>query len=325
MKLLERLRGTAPAPRALMPRPGDVAISVVVPLYQHARYVAAALASVLAQEAPPREILVIDDGSTDDGARVAERALAGIAATRVLRQDNRGAAATLNEAVRLAESDWIAVLNSDDLFVPGKLVTCQRLIAEQPDTALLAGGITLIDEKGHALTAGIAADWMRRARDFAARAGHPPLALLNENFVATTSNIVFRRALWQRLGGFAPLRYCHDLDFLLRGWAATPLVIVEEALVQYRVHARNTIGEDIRGVRLELAAVIAEAMHVLGPRLLPGTADAGFALFAEFLRNKALTDLVTYFTVLRGQFADAHAFYRHVTAEPQRGRFMAAC
>ena len=248
-----------------------------------------------------------------------------MAPARVLRQANRGAAETINEAVRLATSDWIAVLNSDDLFLPDKLAHCQRIIAERPDAQMIAGGIALIDANGVTLTSGIAADWLHRAHDFAARAAHPPLALLNENFVATTSNMVFTRALWQRLGGFAALRYCHDLDFLLRGLAAAPVVIADAAQVQYRVHARNTIGEDVRGVRVELAAVIAEALHTLGPRLLPLGGDDGFAHFSEFLRNKALSDLVLYFAALRGRFADAHAFYRHVVAEPQRSRFMDAC
>ena len=324
MTLLRRLRG-APAARHLAPREGDAAVSVVVPLYQHARYVAAALDSVLAQTAPPREILVIDDGSTDDGARIAERRLRDVAPTRVLRQANRGAAETINAAVQLAACGWIAVLNSDDLFLPDKLAHCQRIIAERPDAQMIAGGIALIGAKGETLTSGIAADWLRRAQDFAARAAHPALSLLNENFVATTSNMVFTRALWQHLGGFAALRYCHDLDFLLRGLAAAPAAIMDEAQVQYRVHAHNTIGEDVRGVRVELAAVIAEALHALGPRLLPPGGDDGFAHFTEFLRNKALSDLVLYFVTLRGRFADAHAFYRHVVAGPQRSRFMDAC
>lgn len=321
MSLLDRLRG-ATGPRRAAPRPGDVPVSVVVPLYQHARYVGAALESVLAQTAPPQEIIVLDDGSTDDGAAVAERALRGVAGAQVLRQENRGAAETINAAVARAGNDWLAVLNSDDLFAPDKLAACQRILAGQPDTALIAGRIALIDQGGRALRSGVAADWLARAHDFAARAAHPPLALLNENFVATTSNMVFSRALWQRLGGFAPLRYCHDLDFLLRAFASAPVAIDAAEHVRYRVHAANTIGEDVRGVRVELAAVIAEALTGLGPRLLPADAAGGLSAFREFLRNKALSDLVLYFVALRGTFADAHAFYRHVTAEPQRRRFM---
>ncbi|MDA8249805.1 MAG: glycosyltransferase [Rhodospirillales bacterium] len=321
MRLLDRLRG-APAAR-LAPRAGDAPVSVVVPLYQHARYVAAALASALAQTAPPREILVIDDGSRDDGAAIAARALRGVAGARVLRQDNRGAAETINAAVAQAAGDWIAVLNSDDQFAPDKLARCQLVMAAQPDATLIAGGIALVDAAGRRLQRGVSADWLRRAHDFAGRAAHPPLALLNENFVATTSNMVFTRALWRQLGGFAPLRYCHDLDFLLRAFACAHVAIDAEAVhVLYRVHEANTIAEDVRGVRVELAAVIAEAMASLGPRLLPQDDDAGFALFREFLRNKAVSEAVLYFTALRGRFADAHAFYRHVTAEPQRTRFL---
>jgi glycosyltransferase involved in cell wall biosynthesis len=321
VRLLDRVLRSHPTPRE-----GDVAISVVVPLYQHAQYVAAALRSILAQTAPPAEILVIDDGSRDGGAEVAEQALRGVPGARVVRQSNHGAAATINQAVELASSEWIAVLNSDDLFAPGKLALCQRVLAAEPEVALIAGGIGLIDAAGRRVRDGVPADWLQRAKNFAARTSHLPLALLNENFVASTSNMVFTRSLWRQLGGFAPLRYCHDLDFLLRAFAQARLAIDTTAEhVLYRVHAANTIGEDVRAVRVELAAVIAVAAAALGPRLLPVDEAAGFSAFREFLHNKALSDLVLYFTVLHSSFADAHAFYRYVTAEPQRSRFMEAC
>ena len=323
MKLVELWPWPAAGRRA--PREGDVPVSVVVPLYEHARYVGAALGSVLAQTASPAEIIVIDDGSTDDGAAIAERTLRGVAQAQVLRRENRGAAETINEAVGRAGSDWIAVLNSDDLFAPGKLAACQRIFAERPEVALIAGRIAPIDARGRRIEAGVPADWLRRAQDFAARAAHPPLALLNENFVATTSNMVFTRALWRQLGGFAPLRYCHDLDFLVRAFAVARVSIDDAAEhVLYRVHQANTIGEDVRHVRVELAAVIAEAMAALGPALLPAEEAGGFAAFREFLRNKALSDLVLYFAALRGRFPDAPAFYRHVTEEPRRSAFAAA-
>ena len=313
-----------PAARVPTPRPGDAPISVVVPLYQHARYVAATLASVLAQTATAGEILVLDDGSSDGGAEIAGRTLRGVTPARVLRQPNRGAAETINAAVALAANDWIAVLNSDDLFLPEKLAQCQTLLAGAAAPELIAGGIRLIDAAGQPLTTGVAADWLHRAQDFAVRVAHPPLALLHENFVATTSNMVFTRALWQRLGGFAPLRYCHDLDFLLRAFGQARVAIDPAAQVQYRVHSANTIAGDMRAVRVELAAVIAEAIHTLGPRLLPADDAAGFAAFGECLRAKALSDLVLYFVTLRSRFADPHAFYRHVTAAPQHRSFLAA-
>lgn len=322
MTVLQRLFG-APRPGLQAPREGDAAISVVVPLFNHARYIAAALASVFEQDAPPCDIVLIDDGSQDGGFAVAEKLLRGIADAQVLRQDNCGAPATLNRAIELCRGEFVAVLNSDDRFAPGKLALCQAQLRSAPRPSLIAGRVALIDEAGRRRESGAAAEWLRRAQDFAARTGLTQLALLYENFVATTSNMVFARALWQRLGGFAPLRYCHDLDFLMQAYAHGPVAIDVQEHVFYRVHAANTIAEEAHGVRLDLAAVIAETVFAQGVRLLPHDDAATFDAFQEFLRNKALSELVLYLLTLRGRFADRHAFYRSIAEEPQRSRLIA--
>jgi glycosyltransferase involved in cell wall biosynthesis len=322
MTPLARLLGPRPRAAAPLPRPADVPLAVVVPLYNHARYIAAALDSVLVQTAPPAEIVVIDDGSEDGGAVIAERVLRHVPGARVLRQDNHGAHAALNRAIGLCRGELVAVLNSDDQFLPHKLAYCQEKVVATPRPALIAGRVALCDASGRRLERGLAADWLRRAHDFLERSSLPQLALLNENFVATTSNMVFTRALWEQVGGFAPLRYCHDLDFLMQAFAAGPVMLDERAHVLYRVHDANTIGEDVHAVRLELAAVIAETIAQAPTSLLPRDDAPGFAAFEEFLRNKAVSDLVLYFLTLRRRFADRHAFYRHLLAEPGRARFL---
>ena len=294
-------------------------IAVVVPLYNHARYVSAALRSLLAQTAAPREIVLIDDGSTDDGLAIARDALRDAGACRVLAQDNAGAHATINRAVALTEAPFVAVLNSDDLFVPEKLAWCQQIFAERPATALVAGRIALIGERGEVLRRGAAADWLARAHAFAERTGLDQLALLHENFVATTSNMVFSRALWQRVGGFSALRYCHDLDFLMRAFDHGGVVLDRARVhVEYRVHTANTIGEDGARVRTELAAVIAATLCQSGPRLLPD-----FDAFMDFLRAKNLSGLVLYFLAQFPRFENRDAFLAFVTSEANLSRFAA--
>lgn len=323
MMPLQRLLGPRPRAAPATPRLGDVPVSVVVPLYNHARYIAAALASVFAQTAPPTEIILVDDGSDDGGLAIAERLLRDVPAAQVLRQDNRGAHATLNRAIALCAGEFVAVLNSDDRFLPEKLALCQEHAAAPPPPVLIAGRVVLSDATGRRLEGGIAADWLRRAHAFLARSALPQLALLNENFVATTSNMVFARALWERAAGFAALRYCHDLDFLMQAFATGPVVLDAREHVLYRVHAANTIGEDVHAVRLELAAVIAETIATAPAHLLPRDDAESFTAFQDFLRNKGLSDVVLHLVALRGRFADRHAFYEHILAAPQRERFLA--
>jgi glycosyltransferase involved in cell wall biosynthesis len=305
------LRERWPAPPTPRPRTD---IAVVVPLYNHERYISTALRSVLAQTAAAREIILIDDGSSDNGLAIAHEVLRDVADCRVRTQPNAGAHATINRAFALAEAPFVAVLNSDDAFVPDKLAWCQDILATRPDTDLIAGRVTLIGERGEALAHGAPAAWLARAHEFADRSGLDQLALLHENHVATTSNMVIARALWQRIGGFAALRYCHDLDFLMRAYDHGHVMLDRARVhVQYRVHAANTIGEDGRKIRVERAAVIAATLCQSGGHLLPA-GKAGFAAFMEMLRAQDISDLVLYFCAIFRQFDSRDAFLAFAVA-----------
>jgi glycosyltransferase involved in cell wall biosynthesis len=304
-----------------LPRP-RTDIAVVVPLYNHERFVAATLRSLLDQSAAPAEIVLIDDGSTDSGLSLAREILRDVPDCRVLTQENAGAHVAINRAVAMTDAPFAAVLNSDDVFVREKLQWCQEMLAAEPEAHLVAGRVALIDGRGEAITRGPHADWHTRAEKFVQRTGLGQLALLHENFVATTSNIVFSRALWQRVGGFAALRYCHDLDFLMRAYDGGRVVLDRARThVRYRVHGGNTIAEDPHRVRAELAAVIAATLCQSGARLLPD-GDAGFAAFTEFLRAKGMSDLVLYLAAIFPRFESRDAFFAWATADENFARFV---
>jgi hypothetical protein len=85
-------------------------------------------------------------------------------------------------------------------------------------------------------------------------------ALLTENFLATTSNLVFRRSHFEQLGGFRPLRYAHDWDFELRLARLGELALIPEPLLKYRIHDHNTIRENQAGMVFEICWCL--AMHL---------------------------------------------------------------
>jgi glycosyltransferase involved in cell wall biosynthesis len=292
---------------------------VVIPLYNHAEFVGAALESVLAQTSPADEIIVIDDGSSDGGIAVAETILARQSIARVYRQQNRGAHATINRLVSLSRGEFVAILNSDDAFDPMKLEHCRRGLNQAPGTSLICGAVRLIDESGCKLTAGPEAAWLDRARTFREKSGLLQLAILNENFVATTSNMVFSRQLWRDVGGFQSLRYCHDLDFLMAAFARGSVVVDEKSVhTSYRVHKMNTIKGDAREIQLEMAAVVAMALCESGPKLLdPDLGRRGVQAYYHFLRNKKCLELISLFQTIIPGFPDRAAFFRFVT-DPMR-------
>lgn len=221
-------------------------LSVVIPSYNHARWIGRAVESVREQTLPAGEVVVVDDGSSDRSAEVvAESRFPGL---RLIRQENRGAHAAINRGVALSRGDYVAVLNSDDELTPARLEHAWG-VARSTGAALVVGSVLLIDADGEPLPEDHdSSRWYREARAEPGRSPSLARALLRHNFAVTTSNFFFHKELWRKLGGFAPYRYVHDLDFILRAveLCRSRVVYAEELEgVRYRVHGGNTILEDV--------------------------------------------------------------------------------
>src|SRR5579863_4931679 len=102
-------------------------VSVVIPTYNYARFLGQAIDSVLAQTCPVKEIIVVDDGSTDDTFNVLARYGPAV---RALKQKNCGPAAARNRGVGIAGGDLIAFLDADDFWMPDKLAKQVRRLKE---------------------------------------------------------------------------------------------------------------------------------------------------------------------------------------------------
>ena len=105
-------------------------ISVIIPLYNKASEIAITLHTVLAQSLQPREIIVVDDGSTDGSAEIVESF--GSPLVRLIRQENRGVSAARNRAMREATGEWVALLDGDDMWGAEYLATVAEMIERWP-------------------------------------------------------------------------------------------------------------------------------------------------------------------------------------------------
>jgi len=238
-------------------------VSVVVPLYNHAGYIAEAVASILAQGRLVHEIVVLDDGSTDGSAVVMQGLARQDPRLRFERQANRGAHAAINAAVALCSGELVAILNSDDAWLPGRLAALVAALDADPTAGMASSGLRFMDGKG----AEIENAWYEAALGFHLAGAELGVALLNGNFVMTTSNLLIRREALAAVGPFAALRYVHDLDWLLRALAlGQRLALVKTPLLRYRIHASNTIAEDHAGVRAEWAIAAAAYLALLWHR-----------------------------------------------------------
>jgi glycosyltransferase involved in cell wall biosynthesis len=128
--------------------PAAAPITAVTAAWNRSRYLGEALESALSQVPPPAEIVVVDDGSTDDTPAVARSFGNRI---RYHRQENAGAAAARTRCIALATSPWVAFLDSDDAWLPGRLARQVPLLASDPRTVLLYAAVEYMDGEGRPL------------------------------------------------------------------------------------------------------------------------------------------------------------------------------
>lgn len=220
-------------------------VSVIIPAYNHERFIGAAVESVLGQSHRDVELIVINDGSTDRTGEVVR----SYRDERIVyrEQENRDAYNTLNRGLSMATGEYIAILNSDDVYFPGRL---ERLIAARLESGAvcLFTDVVPISDEGEEFT-----DpsfgwnvWHRKNRDFYRQCGDLYVAFLKGNFMVTTSNLFMTAAAARKVGQFSSLRYLHDYDYIFRVMLAYPgkvRYLADEKLLYYRIHSGNTLGE----------------------------------------------------------------------------------
>lgn len=226
-------------------------VSVVIPLYNHEKYIETAVNSVLAQNDSLLELIVIDDGSRDNSAQIMD-VLAEKNSDRIkfIRQTNHGAHATINRGLEMAQGEYVTILNSDDYFEPGRFKACIRALELDLDSDIVASSIGFVNDHGES----IENPWFVDALNTFKKNRDVGKSLIDANYIMTTSNIFMRRSLLMRIGYFAPLRYAHDLEFLLRCAAVgVRFCFLDRRLMNYRFHSSNTISENHSKVRAEWA------------------------------------------------------------------------
>lgn len=220
-------------------------VSVIIPAYNHERFIGAAMESVLDQTYQDFELIVINDGSTDRTGEVIQ----SYRDERIIyrAQENQDAYNALNRGLGMVSGDYVAILNSDDVYFPDRL---RRLVTEQQATGaqcLFTDVVPISDDGTEFSDPEFGWNvWHRKNRDFYRQCGDLYAAFLKGNFMVTTSNLFLTAAAAAQVGKFSSLRYLHDYDYIFRVMLAYPgkvRYLADEKLLYYRIHSGNTLSE----------------------------------------------------------------------------------
>ncbi|WP_081757063.1 glycosyltransferase [Gorillibacterium massiliense] len=235
-------------------------ISVIIPSYNHEKFIRQAVESVLNQSYKNIELIIIDDGSKDASWDY----ISNITDERVIKhkQENQGAHNAINNGLRLATGDFLTVLNSDDTFSPDRF---QNIISEfEKDNELdfVCTYINIIDADGNSLV--IKEGWhncepwpIPNSQQSYKVQDNFYTNIIMTNFVSTTSNMFFKRKIYQDIGGMRNLRFAHDWDYMLRLASKYKCKILKEASMNYRLHGNNTINTNRKWLLFEICIVLA--------------------------------------------------------------------
>ncbi len=220
-------------------------MSVAIPAYNHVDYIEACLASVCAQTYPELEIVLVDDGSTDDTLSRA-KAFLDRHASRFRRieaysRPNSGVSATSNECISACRGEWVHLLGSDDTLLPDKIMREWQAIREwdDPELALVYADVEDIDYTGRRL----------KRHDLGRPAQGPDHKAYEALFLGNpviNPTVALRREAFLKIGGFDETLALEDWDCWLRLSARYSIARVPEVLACYRRHGTQTSRNQTR-------------------------------------------------------------------------------
>jgi glycosyltransferase involved in cell wall biosynthesis len=252
--------------------------SVVIPTYNHSHFLREALDSALGQTLAPHEVIVVDDGSTDETPEILASYGERI---RVVRQENRGLASARNAGAERVRGDSIAFLDSDDVWMPTKLERQLARLRDEPELGLVHCAVENIDASGRAVG--------RRLDGLEGWVAEEMLLFRRGVILGGGSGFVVRRRAFEAEGGFdTRMGTSADWDLQYRIAARHRVGFVPEVLLRYRFHASN-MHANIRAMEHDMLLAYAKAFAAGGHGL-------------KRIRRRSYGNL---HTVLAGSFFDA--------------------
>jgi glycosyltransferase involved in cell wall biosynthesis len=217
----------------------SVTVGVIIPTFNHGRFIADAISSVLGQTRAADEIIVVDDGSTDNSPSV----VGCFPNVILIRQENRGRSTARNTGLQTCTSNYVLFLDADDRLLPNALEWGVRCAAENPDCGFIYGAHYDLSEGEH----------VRRTHHYCPISGDPHLALLRRNLIRMQATVLFRRDCLIEAGGYdESLERAEDYDLYLRIARNHSVACHPQVVAEYRWHGLNTCGDPMKMLQATL-------------------------------------------------------------------------
>ena len=278
-------------------------VSVIIPTYNRASMLREAIQSVLDQTYSDFEIIVVDDGSTDNTGDVVS--VFSDTRIRYVFQENRGRSNARNHALSLARGEYIAFLDSDDLFLPSKLGIQVKALEDNPDYGMVYSHALRVDNQGRAIAG-------RRYPRIKLSGRIYPELLYTRGSIITTPSVVMRSAILNEIGGFDErMDICEDLDLWRRVARRHRVLQIED----YLCIVRPGLGRQLSWE----ASIRARTMYY-------EKAIAEDPLLEKPFRSKLLSEMFCYYAVAavlkKNGLMAVRLFTKSVTTNP--GTFAAS-
>ena len=252
-------------------------VSVVVPSYNHAQFVAMTLRSIMKQTFAPAELVVIDDGSTDDSPGLIEQILKECPfPCELIVRSNRGLCATLNEGLARTKGDYFAYLGSDDVWLPNFLKDRVRLLQSRTSAILAYGHAYFVDEQN--LIVDCTAEWANYV-DGDVR------AMLMNTIAPMSPTVLYRRAGLAKESWNEEAKL-EDYDLYLRLSTIGEFAFDPQVLSAWRRHAKNTSLDQMFMLNEQLAAqrAVAATLGLSNQELAKLQTQTRFSRAEDFIR-----------------------------------------
>ena len=208
-------------------------VSIITPSYNQARFLEETIRSVLAQDYPEIEYIIVDGGSTDGSQKIIEKYADRLAWW--VSEPDRGQTDAINKGFGRARGDILAWLNSDDVYEPGAVSEAVTYLRDHPEAGMVYGDANFIDENG-----GVIGKFPSRQTDYD--------RLLRGYVHVAQQSAFFRASLWREVGPLDPSFYfAMDYDLWVRLSAKAPLVYLPRTWANFRLHrSAKTVASDDR-------------------------------------------------------------------------------